>query len=285
MTRATPGSINITRNPVTLWEDFNYSVNPSMFSGYKDDDRADGGFWGSSFKIHDREVILREMFERGLGRDIKAWGYGLTPLHEGMVYEMVYNLPPDQYVTTLASVLNKIWMRSDYDGDNQVERSTELSSVASIARFGTIERVVSGGQLEGLTVADQAVQTYLDIRAWPKTAVNKGAGVGRPYLEIVSKGYIHTLAWLTYNFTTPGTQGMSAQWSDVVANAEFVAGTEISTNATSVNKVVDADRKILDIALGLGKLGDNANNRWVMYMKFGRILVLKQAAPVSVAVL
>lgn len=281
--RSKPGSISITQNPVTRWEQFNYMATPEKFIDFDNGKRAEGGYWSCRFKLFDRRNVLREMFENGLGRDVKIWGYGLEPIFEGFIYDMSYNLPPDIYNISMASIVNKIWMRADYDADDVVERSTALTDAGSISKFGTIEKILSGGQLENLATADQSTQTFLNTRAYPKAAVDKGNGRGKPYLDILAKGYIHTLGWMTYNYTAPaGTQNMTNQITDVVASAEFVASVSAQTNSTTIDKIVDADRKMLDIVNGLVRLGDPQYNRWIAYMTFGRKLVLKQAAPVEV---
>lgn len=295
------GSIIIKHNPVTAWEQYVLTVSPmdvlglrageAKFSDYQPQDRSEGGNWGMKFKLHARENLLKEMFEQGLGRHVEAWGDGLQQDFEGYIHEMTYNLPPDRFTMSLENMVNKIWMRTDYDDDGSVERSTTLTDADSDARYGTKELVLAGGETEGLTVADQAVQTFLDLRAWPRPEAALGTGRGDEYLEIFCRGYIHTLGWRVYNQTVDtGTQGMNAQVQDILDDVgEFVDSYSLDTNATTVTKEYDADRKALDILMDLARLGDASNNRWIIYMKgrnatsvIGREFILKQAAPAVV---
>lgn len=279
-------SVVIKQNPVTLWERFHWTLSAARrdFSDYSDDDRSMGGYWSCSFKVRARRNQLFNFFQNGLGRHVEVYGYGLRCLHEGMIQEMILTLPPDIRIISLDNMINKLWMRSDYDGDDLVERSTVLENIPSQNRFGIKERTISGGQIEGLPVADQATQAFIDWRSWPQSSLDKGSASGEISLEIFSKGYIHTLGWITYNQTEiEGTQGLSAQWVDVMTDSQFVSSLSYDANATTVTKELDADQKKLDIGFNLARLSDSNNNRFLMYMTKGRKLHLKYAAPATVA--
>ena len=290
------GSINILDNPVVGTEQFLLTAMPSSlgearFDDYSVVDRAEGGFWSCKFKLFSRENILKDLFENGLGRHVEAWGDGLQQDFEGYIHEMVYNLLPDKFTVSLENMANKMFMRSDHDADGNVERSTTLTNADSDARFGTKELVLSGGEIQGLTVADQAVQTFIDLRGFPKPEPSLGAGRGQTHLEIFCRGYIHTLNWRTYNQTNDtGTQGLAAQIKDILdAVGEFVASQELGANATTVTKKYDADRKALDIIANMAALGDSNNNRWIVFMTgktatdaTGRKFVLRQSAATTV---
>ena len=119
---------------------------------------------------------MKDLFENGLGRHVDVWGDGLQHDFEGYVHEMVYNLPPDRYTVSLENMVNSVHMRTDLDDDGNVERSTTLTNSDSDSRFGTKEVVLSGGETESLSVADQAVQVYLDLRGFPKPEPSLGSG-------------------------------------------------------------------------------------------------------------
>lgn len=219
-----PGSIVITHNPVTAWENYHLTLSAARgdFHDYVDDDRSMGGYWSCAFKMIGRPNVLKDFFKNGLGRDVKVFGSGMELLHEGQVYEMIYNFPPDQYIISLKNMLNRIWMRADYDADGEVERSTTLENLESQARFGIKEQVISGGQIDSLAVADQATQAFIDLRGFPQPQVDRGRGRGEPYLEIFSKGYIETLSWRVFNCADVGSQGSSAEVEDVVGHRASV---------------------------------------------------------------
>jgi len=227
------GSILIRHNPVTLWETYNLTAHPlgssglaaAYFAEYKPTDRADAGPYGLTFRISAREQLLKELFQNGLDRHVEAWGDGLQPDFEGSIVRMRLILPPDSFSVSLKDLLNSVHMRVDYDGDGDPERSTTLTEAESIDRFGTIERVLSGGEVEGLTTADQAVQTYLALRSLPQPDARLGE-IGSPekYLEITAQGYLATLERRIYNQTADtGTTSMSAQISTIIGNRASVA--------------------------------------------------------------
>lgn len=287
------GSISILDNPVAGTEQFLLSATDSglseaRYEDYSVQDRAGGGFWSCKFGLFSRENLLKDLFENGLGRHVEVWGEGLQQDFEGYIHEMVYTLPPDKFTVNLENMVNSIHMRTDYDDDGAVERSTTLTNSDSDERFGTKEMVLSGGETEGLSVADQATQTFIDLRGFPKPEPSLGSGRGQAHIEVFCRGYIHTLGWRIYNQTgDTGTQGMSAQVGDILDSVgEFVDSQELDANSTTVTVEYDADRKALDIITNLAALGDSNNNRWIAFMKgktatqvAGRIFVLKEAAP------
>ena len=278
-------SIVIRQNPVLTWERFSKTLLAARgdFTGYQDDDRAMGGFWSCAFTYRDAPYRLYDMFNNGMCREVVAYGYGMRVLHEGLICEMVLNAPPDRLTTSIKTVFNQMWMRSDHDDDGESERSTALENTRSQGRHGIRERIMTGGQINSLSVADQAVQTLLDVRGWPSVSIDRGRAKGEISLEIFARGYIETLDWTVWNQTVDeGTHGMSDEFEDVFAGAEFVSSVVVEPNATLVTKVSDADMKRLSVGFSLAKLGDSENHRWIAYMTEGRVLHLAQAAPATV---
>jgi hypothetical protein len=62
---------------------------------------------------------------------------------------------------------------------------------------------------------------------------------------------------------------------------QFVAATDLSPNPIGATKEYDADRDSLSIIMDIARLGDAQNppQRWVVYMREGRVLVYEPAAP------
>lgn len=276
------GSIIIKNNPVTLWEQFILTLSPeeAKFTEYTQEDR-DGGYYRASFKVFFDPVASSEFLENGLGRHIEVYDSQSVKVFEGFVFEIVRDVGGTLSSISLQSMINKLWMRSDHDGDQEVERGTVLHDLVSQARYGIKEGVLSGGELEGLTVADQAAQQFLNWRAWPIPESDIGGGSGIPYLQIYCRGYLETLAWRVYNQTvSTGTQGASQQIADVLdAVGQFISGYRLDTNATSVTKEYDADRRALDIIRGIINLGDSQDRRWVGFVTDNREFILRQAKP------
>ena len=297
------GSIFVKHNPVTLHERYLLNLSPladgpgfmdAAFDEYRPAERAEGGFWGTSFRIFARENVLKELFQNGLGRHVEAWGQGLQQDFEGYIDEMTFNLAPDKFSISLENMANQMWMRADTNADGVVERTTTKTSAESQERFGIKDLVLSGGEIIRLATANQAVQTFLDLKAFPRPEARIGGAKGdRPSLEIFCRGYIHTLGWRVYNSTSPtGTQSLTSQVKTIVdAVGPFVASQDRDSNTTSVTREYDADRKALDILFDLVRLGDINFNRWLLYMvgksatdPVGRKLILREAAPAEITV-
>ena len=296
---STVGSIILRSDPVKRWEHYARTLHPIgsvgpcelYFDDYKPNLQAQGWFHGASFKVYARENLLKELYANALGRMMEAWGYGIKQYFEGRVVEVVFNLPPDRFTKSLDDVSNNTWMRVDYDGDGVVDRTTVLQNVASKAKYGIMDLILAGGEVEGLNVGDQAVQAFLDLRSSPKPAADFGGGSGRPYIELFCRGFIHTLSNQVYNQTADtGTQSMSAEIKDIVtAKGEFINSLDRGPNTTTVTKELDSDRKARDLVDDMAALGDADNNRWLVQGRGrtatsvkGRRAVFKQAAPVVV---
>jgi hypothetical protein len=222
---STVGSIIISADPVKRWEKYSRTLHPLgsvgpcelYFDNYKPALQAQGWFHTVSFKVYGRENLLKELYANCLGRKMEAWGYGLKQYFEGRVREVTFNLPPDRFTKSLDQIANKTWMRADYDGDGTVDRTTVLQNTNSQGKYGIVDMILAGGEVEGLNVADSAVQALMDLRAFPKPAADLGGGSGRPYVEIFCRGYLNTLSNQVYNQTAnTGTQSMSAEIKDIV---------------------------------------------------------------------
>jgi hypothetical protein len=168
--------------------------------------------------------LLKELYANVLGRKVEIWGYGLKQYFEGQVREVTFNLPPDRFTKSLDQVANKTWMRADYNGDGTVDRTTVLQNTNSQGKYGIMDMILAGGEVSGLNVGDAAVQSLLDLRAFPKPAADLGGGSGRPYIELFCRGFINTLSNQVYNQTVDtGTQSMSAEIKDIVGNPAVAA--------------------------------------------------------------
>ena len=223
----TIGSIIISNDPVIGYEDFLLNISPMDTPGYAEAKfhnytpivRAEGGYWAATFTVHARENILKELYENALGRRVEVWGYGLEPNFEGRIEELVFVLPPDRFTKNLRGLSNKAHMRADVDGDGEVDRTSVIENEESQNLYGIAEGVMSGGQLSGVAVADQAIQSHVNLRALPKPAVSlggEGCG-GIATIEIFVRGYITTLEQRLYNQTDDvGNQSLSSEITDII---------------------------------------------------------------------
>ena len=275
-------SIVIKHNPITLWERFSLTLSPEegKYQDFKQEDR-DGGYYRASFNVYFDHVAASEFLENALGRQVEVYDHQSIKIFEGIIFEMVRDTGGSLSATSLQNMVNRVWMRSDHDGDQVVDRGTTLDVLKSQARYGIKEGVLSGGELEGLSVADQSAQGYLNRRAYPVPESDVGAGSGIPHLQIYCRGYIEYLTWRVYNQTIlTGTQGASAQIKDVLdAVGDFVRSYDLGTNATPVTKEYDADRRALDTIQGITSLGDSQSRLWVAYMTDDQKFIYKQGKP------
>lgn len=225
----TIGSIIIRSNPVTNWENRAYCAIPKESPGLAEltfeevnpEKRADGGDWSFAFRLFGPEIILKEIFQYGTDRHVEAWGDGLVNAFEGTIDEMVFGFFQDRFVINMDGVTNKGYMRVDYDGDDEVERSTALTNSDSQNRFGTITQVAQGAEVEGLTVADQAMQTALNWSGFPMPESDLGGGGNEMYLEVFCRGYWHTLERDVYNQTAEsGTTTLSELVNTIIGDRE-----------------------------------------------------------------
>lgn len=271
------GSIILSQNPVTYWERYmlvavaenEWGISDAVFTAYRNSEQAQGGFWSCSFQLHARETILKDLFERGLGRHVEVWGDGLQQDFEGYIHELVYNLPPDQFVVTLEDMTNRMRLRSDYDNDGITERTTLQEDADSQAQFGIKELIVSGGDVASQTVANQAAASFLALRSFPRPEARIGGASGsRPFMEVFCRGYISTLEWRLYNQTAIKlTQAASLQLGLILdASAPFIKSRDIDANGTEVAQFADSDRTALDLCQGIANLGDANSNRWLFYV-------------------
>ena len=293
----TIGSIIIRNDPVLEQEPFLLNLCPmdtlghaeARFQKYTPLDRAEGGYWAASFTVLAREFILKELYENALGRVVEVWGYGLEPDFEGKIEEIVFVLPPDRFTISLRTLGNKAHMRADLDGDGEVDRSTVIEHDESQGLYGIAEGVMSGGQLSGESVADQTIQSLINLRALPKPAAQFGGETGVSTIEVFARGFITTLDRRVYNQTAiEGNQSLSSQIRDVIEGVgQFIESIETEANTTPVTREYDMDRKASSIVTDLPRLGDSKANRWLLdcYGRdctgvLGRRAKLHQASPV-----
>lgn len=288
-------SILIRNNPVSAFEDYRLtlveqssSVTEAEFTNFKREKKAEAGYWTVSFDIRARLNILLELFEMGIDREVQAWGDGLEQAFEGTIFELVLHLPPDRYTKSIEPVANTMWMRTDYDADGEAERTTTLTSDQSVARFGTIEHVISGGEMPSLGVADQAVQSLLNLKDFPRPDAVFGGGQPEMKLEVFCRGWVNWFERQRYNQTaSTGQVSLTSIISSIItATGGFVAATELDTNTTLIQEEYDNDRKGFDLLIEIPRVGDASYNRWLLRMvgqratdAVGRRAVLREAAP------
>ena len=285
------GTIEVSHNPVTTWETYSHTFEKSAdvkdagYFGLQFSQRAEGGFYRAGFDVRDSYDFLADFMEGALGRAVKIVGNDGTLVWEGYIHSMEFDYGRGAYRVDVGEMANAVWLRYRIRGESTTTRSTTITDSNSIAKYGRKEFVLSGGELENSIIADAVAQQYLDTHAWPRPTPSRldpeKELADYSTIKVTCRGWIDTLDWRVYNQTTDtDSQGASAQVIDVIDSVgQWVKSRSIQTNATSVGKEYDADRRGGAIVKDIGKLGDSNNQRWLAYMTDNREFVFDKAAP------
>jgi hypothetical protein len=252
-------------------------------------ERAEGGYYRANITMTGPLDYLADFMLNGLMRDVKFFsGSGSQGVQcwEGFIYEMTLNRKTAEIKISMDRVANNVWMRYRVTGSGTTVRSDAQADATSQARYGIRDYVLTGGELENSVVADSKCKQYLALNRQPKPT---RSGPGRPdeeyTLEIICRGYFDTLNNQCYNATGGASQGASAEVTTIVAaKGQFVASTEIRSNATPVSEVYDVDRRTGDIIQDIARLGDANPKRWLARMTNNRVFQFVPAAAASATV-
>jgi hypothetical protein len=252
-------------------------------------ERAEGGYYRANITMTGPLDYLADFMLGGLMRDVKFFsGSGSQGVQcwEGFIYEMTLNRKTAEIKISMDRVANNVWMRYRVTGSGTTVRSDAQADATSQARYGIRDYVLTGGELENSVVADSKCKQYLALNRQPKPT---RSGPGRPdeeySLEIICRGYFDTLNNQCYNATGGASQGASAEVTTIIAaKGQFVASTEIRSNATPVSEVYDVDRRTGDIIQDIARLGDANPKRWLARMTNNRVFQFVPAAAASATV-
>ncbi len=294
------GTIRISPNPIaTVGDRYTKTFSPVFISGkegyrgFTKEERADGGFWGCRFLLTGSKLFLEDFMSTSLSRQINVDDEHNQALWEGMIFEMQLNTGVGLFRTSLMDMYNRVWIRYRVTGAGATTVSTPLENLASQARYGIREYILTGGELENASVADQPVQQFLDRHHVPKvTPVQLGlAGRGaeatvqgvtdRPHIEVTCRGFIDTLGWQVYSNAVAGNQVANQQVQDILdsGKCQFISGYRIGANATLVSTKYDTDRRSGGIIRDIARLGGAGNDRYITWVDFNRIFVYELASP------
>lgn len=230
---------------------------------------------------------MREWLSHGLGRHVEVYA------PSGRVWEGFVN----QITVTNGATTLKSGPLSDISNHIRVDYTTRrwdtnppiggdpastsyASNAASLARWGTFEEIIAGG--EGVAATMEAMRdSKLNELAWPKVShdfASGGSGQGVVSLECL--GYYHLLDRYLFdeNMADTGEVNASTKLADVL-NADpddlFTSvNATIETNTLQVPSVDDGSRTGLTVAQELVGLGFSTgrralfqvgNNRYVRY--------------------
>jgi len=291
------GSISITESKILqgselMFSDVLVAGSKSAWSpmSYSHEIRSLGGYWKAEFKIlpnHYGLEYLEEYLRFGLGRHVESFLPDGRIAWEGHITRMKLSLPGAEVEVSMRDMANKVWVRYLTADGGLLKRSTVATDANSQATFGVREEILQGGIINSSGKADQAAEAYKNEYADPRRArisVRQNAqGGGTTDLTVYCSGYFRTLDWITYNQTSTRTdQNANAQIQDIVDVAgQFVNETSLATNTIQISQVYDMDVRSGDAILGICRMGDASNNRWIAGMYEPRILRYEQARDVG----
>ena len=252
--------------------------------------RAMGGFWKCSFDLMPNRLgieYLMEYLENGLLRHVNSYTTNEGPAWEGFISKLELKYPGGSITVSLLDMANKVWVRYLSAEGGLIKRSTVQNDTISQARFGIKEEVLAGAIISDGNVADQLAAAYLAEYADPgrsrinvKLSKMSLAGVR---LKVSCSGYFKTLNWRTYNKVTAHTeQNVSLQIGDInTAVGQFIASADLTENTSQVSQEYDRDELAGDLILGLARMADSSNNRFICGVYEDRILKYEQAQGLS----
>jgi len=280
--------IELSPNPVTLFDtSFHQEFHGPAILNPKKTKRDIGGFYDASWEIRtsDKELAL-ELLTNGLGREVRFFNEKANLDWEGYLNRVTIDRRIARVTAALDRMENSVWTRYTPLAGGAVTRSTVKSHAVSIARFGTKQGILNGGQID-LTEANQKAQAALNLSFWPKPEPEAFVfgQRGDDDFRILFKclGWWHTLNWLVYNQTvTSGTMAASA-FVDVLLNTcgTFFASRDIQSNGTSVTREHDADQRGGEIVEAVCELGDSNNRVWVAGGEAERRFYFREGAPAT----
>ena len=289
-------SIVISENPVTL---FRTGFMDNLILGkstawadnsYTHEIRAMGGFWKCKFDLMPNRLgigYLMEYLENGLGRDIKSYTTDEGPAWQGFISKMELKYPGGSIAVSLLDMANRTWVRYLTAEGGLLTRSTVQNDTNSQTKFGIKEEVLAGAIISDGNVATQLAAAYLAEYADPgRSRINvklSGAALSGVQLKVSCVGYFRTLNWRTYNKVTAHTeQNVSLQIGDIsTAVGQFIASADLATNTSQVSQEYDRDDLAGDLILGLTRMADSSNNRFICGVYEDRILKYEQSKALS----
>jgi len=297
------GTITISPNPLAASANvYSQTFSPVFipgkegFRGFTKADRADANFWRCGFLLAGSVNFLKKTMVDYLSSMVLVHDEENQPLWEGFVFEMELNTGVAVYLMSLLEMYNHVKIRYRVTGAGDPTISTPLQNADSQAKYGIREYVMTGGELEDSTVADQPVQQFLDLHHTPKiTPMQLGlAGrradydvkgvTDRPHIKVLCRGFDDTLNWQVYENAAAGNQRASLQIQDILdAKAQFVNSYDVSSNPTLVSTKYETDRRAGDIMRDITRLGDFAAKRWITYWEFNRHFVYEKAMSARLA--
>lgn len=215
-------------------------------------------------------------------------GISREPIFEGMIWSMTLHLPGLTQTISLDDMSNSVAARytlTDFSVNPPTTSGTGFAALTnnqdSIDKYGRKDIVLQRGRLDA-TMANQERDTWLEENAWPR-AEKKATSANTLRLDVLLKGYWHTLDWRVYEQqASSGTEDADANVLALKnALGTFIDSTDLDSNTFKVRKYYkfsDEIRTARDIVEEVATFGDTNDDRWVVGVREGRTLYYRLAA-------
>jgi hypothetical protein len=259
---------------------------------------AESGFESCQFAVRIPLDEADDWLENGLARHVEVYSASGKLVWEGFINKIAFGAGTLSAARgPLFDIGNRIMVVYTPIIDATVDpmitgAATETpitENTDSQARYGIIEKVISGGQLldDGTTdEAEEIRDLALAEMAWPYTdeEINL-SGQNIPTVTIECLGYKRWLGVYVYNFYTATTVTLDSKIKDVLdADPNSIFSTNqsfIEANAQLTNRLEDKNRMAESIIQEITGMGDASDNRWLFQVLNGRVCYYK-AIPTEV---
>lgn len=241
---------------------------------------ADGGYLSCTFTVKVSQRSIDEWLENGLARHITVYNPETEEIFSGFANKVSFGLGSlSASRGPLFDITNRVLVVYTPIIDVTVDPPTTGSAtetpiaedVDSQAKYGIIEKVISGGQLldDGTTdEAEEVRDLYLAEMKSPYTdeVVTLGA-LTEPMMTIEVLGYHEWLKSYVFNDYNTSTIFVSTKVNNVLdadPNSIFSADRSlINENAQLTGELDDENRMAWAVIEELRAVGDASDNRWV----------------------
>ncbi|MEA1998237.1 MAG: hypothetical protein U9N61_02775 [Euryarchaeota archaeon] len=273
-------NVNTGRYFPYLFTPNNYSHKLKAALGYYDT---------CSFDILGSPHELQMLFSNILSRDVRRFAPdGNSLIFEGFVNRAVLTQPRARSEKSLENMYNRISVRytkldtsSNPPGETEYTTTTKVNDTDSQGEYG-IKELVFRPPAEKLTQtsAEQIRDVALEQYKVPRRSDTTMPGNDGYKLQVQCLGYIHTLKWRIYNQTVnSGTQNASTIIGSILDGiGDFIDTHREDTNGTQTERYFNDDDTALSIIQKIASVGDNSNNRWIVYVDDNRHFVYEKAS-------
>lgn len=255
---------------------------------YQHTHAADGGYESCQFTVKVPQKMIDEWLENGLGRHVVVYSGETELVWEGFVSKVSFGIGAlSASRGPLFDIANRVSVAYtpiiDAGVDPMVTGSATETPIAentdSQARYGIIEKILSGGQLLDDGISDEAEEVrdlYLAEMKLPYTdeSINLGQ-MAEPTMTIECLGYKEWFKVYAFNDYTATTITLDTKVKNILnADPNSIFSTDqskVETNAQLTNQLEDSNRFANTILGELVALGDGADNRWVFGLEADRV--------------